>query len=127
MQKARFLLLLFSFLTLSANSQIYDPVTWNFGYERKGDNLYELVFTAAIEEGSHIYSMDIPEGGPIPTSFSFDSVPGFSLLGKVFEVKNPEELFDEAFEMKIKSFSNNAEFRQKITGSSPSFTVSGAV
>ena len=127
MHKARFLLLLFSFLTLSANSQIYDPVTWNFGYERKGDNLYELVFTAAIEEGSHIYSMDIPEGGPIPTSFSFDTVPGFSLLGKVFEVKNPEEIFDEAFEMKIKSFSNNAEFRQKITGSSPSFTVSGAV
>jgi len=127
MHKARFLLLLFSFLTLSANSQIYDPVTWNFGYERKGDNLYELVFTAAIEEGSHIYSMDIPEGGPIPTSFSFDTMPGFSLLGKVFEVKNPEEIFDEAFEMKIKSFSNNAEFRQKITGSSPSFTVSGAV
>ncbi len=97
MHKARFLLLLFSFLAISAQSQIFDPVTWDFGYEKKGNNLYELIFTATIDEGSHIYSMDIPEGGPIPTSFRFDTVPGFLLAGKTFEVTKPEEIFDEAF------------------------------
>ena len=127
MHKVRFLLLPFSFLTLSVQAQIFDPVTWDFGFEKKGNNLYELVFTAIIENGSHIYSMDIPEGGPIPTSFSFDTVPGFSLVEKTFEVTKPEEIFDEAFEMKIKSFSGKAEFRQKVTGNSPFFTVTGAV
>jgi thiol:disulfide interchange protein DsbD len=127
MYKARFLLLLLSFLTLSVHSQIYDPVTWEFSYEKKGDKVYELIFIADIVEGSHIYSMDIPEGGPIPTSFSFDTVPDFLLVEKAFEVTKPEEIFDEAFEMKIRSFSNRAEFRQKVTGNSPSFTVSGAV
>ncbi len=93
--------------------------------KRKATSEYELVFTAEIEKGSHIYSMDIPEGGPIPTSFVFDSIPAFSLAGKTYEVTEPEELFDEAFGFKIKSFSNKAEFRQNITSESSSFTVTG--
>jgi thiol:disulfide interchange protein DsbD len=63
----------------SANAQIYDPVTWDFNYEKKSGNNYELVFTAAIEKGSHIYAMEIPEGGPIPTSFVFNTPAGFTL------------------------------------------------
>ena len=114
-------------LAFSASSQIYDPVTWDFGYEKKSDTGYELVFTAEIEKGSHIYAMDIPEGGPIPTSFAINASTGFTLEGKPFEVIPPEELFDEAFGFKIKSFSNKAEFRQKITSVNASFTVTGLV
>jgi len=110
-----------------ANAQIYDPVTWDFNYEKKSENNYELVFTAVIEKGSHIYAMEIPEGGPIPTSFVFNAPTGFTLDGKTYEVTKPEELFDEAFGFKIKSFSDKAEFRQKITSTSTSFAVSGMV
>ena len=117
----------FMLLAFSASSQIYDPVTWDFGYEKKSDTGYELVFTAEIEKGSHIYAMDIPEGGPIPTSFVINPSSGFTLEGKPFEVVPPEELFDEAFGFKIKSFSNKAEFRQKITSVNASFTVTGLV
>jgi thiol:disulfide interchange protein len=115
------------FFALSANAQIYDPVTWDFAYEKKGDKSYELVFTAEIEKGSHIYAMDIPEGGPIPTSFTINTPSGFTLDGKTFEVTKPDEAFDEAFGFKIKSFSGKAEFRQKINSKSSSFTVTGVV
>jgi thiol:disulfide interchange protein DsbD len=114
-------------MAFNVRAQIYDPVTWDFSFEKSGNNEFELVFTATIEKGSHIYSMDIPEGGPIPTSFAFDTVPGFTLAGRTFEVTKPEELFDEAFGFKIKSFSNNAEFRQKVTSRSEAFTVRGVV
>ena len=70
-------LLLVIFFILSASNlsaQIYDPVTWDFSFEKKGEKQYELIFTATIEENSHIYSMDIPDGGPIPTSFRFDTI-----------------------------------------------------
>jgi thiol:disulfide interchange protein len=110
-----------------ASAQIFDPVTWNFSYEKKGDNQYEIIFTATIEENSHIYSMDIPEGGPIPTSFRFDTITGYKLEGKTFEVTKPVEMFDEAFGFKIKTFSVKAEFRQKIIAIEPSFTVKGIV
>ena len=74
----------------------------------------KLYSTASIEENSHIYSMDIPDGGPIPTSFSFDTVAAYRLAGKTYEVTKPVEVIDEAFGFKIKTFSTKAEFRQKI-------------
>jgi len=114
-------------LAINLYSQIYDPVTWDFSYTQAGDNEYELIFSATIEKGSHIYSLDIPKGGPIPTTFSFDTVPSFVLVGKTFEVTKPEELFDEAFGFKIKSFSNHAEFRQKIRSEENSFIVKGLI
>lgn len=119
--------IVFLLFSLLSSAQIYNPVTWNFSYEKKNANSYELIFKANIEEGSHIYSIDIPQGGPIPTSFRIDSVAAYSINGKAFEVTKPEEVFDDAFKMNIKTFSNSAEFRQRITGNSESFTVTGAV
>lgn len=112
---------------LNVSGQIYDPVEWDFDYKSKGEGIFELIFTATIEEGSHIYSMDVPEGGPIPTSFAFDTLPSFTFEGKPYEVTQPEELFDEAFGFKIKSFSKKAEFRQRIKAANSLFTVSGTV
>ena len=127
MLKRLILITLAIILTHNAHGQIYDPVTWDFSYEKKSNKQYELVFVATVDKGSHIYSMDIPEGGPIPTSFQLDTSNNFILDGKVYEVIKPEEVFDDAFGFKIKSFSDRAEFRQRITAVSPSFTVKGAV
>ncbi|MBI5009588.1 MAG: thioredoxin family protein [Bacteroidia bacterium] len=112
---------------ISASSQIYDPVTWEFGYEKKGENQFELILTANIEDGSHIYAMEVPDGGPIPTSFTFDTIAAYKLEGKTYEVEPPVEKMDEAFGFKIKTFSKKAEFRQKITAIDPSFTVTGTL
>jgi thiol:disulfide interchange protein DsbD len=120
-------LIAFILVSLLSSAQIYNPVTWDFSYEKKSANSYELIFKANIEQGSHIYSIDIPEGGPIPTSFRIDSASQYSTNGKAFEVTKPEEVFDEAFNMNIRTFSNTAEFRQKITAKAESFTVTGAV
>ena len=123
-------LIYFIFLIVCApyvSAQVYDPVSWDFGYEKTGDRQYELIFTASVKEHWHMYSMNIPDGGPIPTTFSFDSLPAFKLEGKTFEVTKPVEVLDEAFGFKIRTFSDKAEFRQKITALESSFTVKGAV
>jgi thiol:disulfide interchange protein len=127
MQKRTLSILLFGFFAITLQAQIYNPVAWDFSYEKKGENIYDLIFTATIQSGSHIYSMDIPEGGPIPTTIQIDTLPGYSVDGKPFEVTSPEEVFDEAFGFKIKIFNEKAEFRQKIVGKSPSFMVKGEV
>jgi thiol:disulfide interchange protein len=125
----RKLILIISFIlsALYLSAQIYDPVSWDFGFEKKGDRQYELIFTASIDKNSHIYSMDIPAGGPIPTSFRFDTLPGYKLTGNAYEVTKPVEVLDEAFGFKIKTFSTKAEFRQKITAVESSFTITGTV
>ncbi len=95
--------------------------------KRRVKTAMSLFSHAEIEKGSHIYAMEIPEGGPIATSFTINAPSGFTLDGKPYEVTKPEEVFDEAFGFKIKSFSNKAEFRQKITSQSSSFIVTGLV
>ena len=118
---------LFLVASFKIGAQVYDPVTWDFSYEKKSAKQFELIFTANIEEKSHIYSMNIPANGPIPTTFRFDTVPGYTLDGSPFEVTQAEEIYDEAFGFKIKTFSHKAEFRQKITANTRLFSVTGAV
>jgi thiol:disulfide interchange protein DsbD len=112
---------------VSLFGQINDPASWKFSYEKKDGNTWELVFKATIQEGWHIYSIDVPKNGPIATSFRFDTLTTWSFASKPFEVTKPEEKFDEAFGFKIKTFSREAEFRQKISSASGSFTVTGAL
>ncbi|HOK25487.1 MAG TPA: cytochrome c biogenesis protein CcdA [Bacteroidales bacterium] len=127
MKKLGSLLLLFLLVFSIANSQVHDPVKWSFGYEKKNDNRYEIIFKASIEKGSHIYSMSVPPDGPVPTTISFESSTLYSLEGKPFEVTEPVEKFDEAFGFKIKTFSDSAEFRQVIVSSESNFTVKGTI
>ncbi len=121
------LLLYLALSAIYASAQVYDPVKWDFAYEKTGDKRYDLIFTATVEEHWHIYAMDLPSGGPIPTTFSFDTVPAFRFDGTTYEVTKPEDVMDDAFGFRIKTFSNRAEFRQKIIAVDPSFTVKGVV
>ncbi|MGQ9620969.1 MAG: protein-disulfide reductase DsbD family protein [Bacteroidales bacterium] len=109
------------------NVQIYNPVKWDFSYEKKNNNRYEIIITATIEKDSYIYSMDIPANGPVPTTIQFDTSSLYILEDKPYATTISEEKFDEAFGFKIKTFSGKAEFRQKIMSDLTYFTVSGVI
>ncbi len=85
MMYKRFLFSVIIFLlSVTLYGQIFDPVSWAFSYEKTGENRYELIITASVEEGSHIYSMDIPQGGPIPTSISIEASGDFTAEGEAW-------------------------------------------
>ena len=120
------LVLVLFFSGLHAWAQVLDPIDWKFTQEKTGENEYTLVFTADIESKWHLYSQLLPEGGPIPTSFSFESSDHYTLLGEVEEVSDVEEKYDASFDMDLKMFSNEAVFRQKIRVlSAGDFTLAG--
>ncbi len=101
------------------------PVTWSTSVEKTGDNQAWLIISATIEDGWHLYSQDIPEGGPIPTSFAFTPSADYSKKGKVVE-GNPHEEYDPNFEMVLKYYGEKAVFKQKININSTSdFTIVG--
>ena len=83
--------------------------------------------TAGIDEGWHLYAMDIGEGGPIATSFTFDEPSGYTLDGKPVAIDKPEVKFDNTFGMNIGMHSEKAEFRQKVTVTQYPVTVKGFV
>ncbi len=105
--------LLFTFVT-NVNAQMHDPVKWNTSVEKVSDTEFDLVIKATIESGWHLYSQNVPEGGPIATSFTFkESKKEYELVGKTVEGKGHEE-YDTVFEMDIKYFGDEAIFKQRI-------------
>ncbi|SHF73958.1 Thiol:disulfide interchange protein DsbD [Salegentibacter echinorum] len=111
--RAKFFFLLLLFLSTKAEAQIFDPVEWSTSVEKVSETEYILVSTAQIEPGWHLYSQDVPEDGPIPTSFSYEEADGYSLEGNTVEDEG-RTIHDPVFDMVITFFDNQAEFRQKI-------------
>jgi hypothetical protein len=118
------LILIASLVSLQA--QILEPVTWSFSHTKSGDNMYDLKFTAQIDEGWSIYGLDIPEGGPISTGFEFNEPKGFTFEG---EMKAPKAVvkYDPNFDMELSMYSERqVTFVRtvKVTSDKP-VTVSG--
>lgn len=122
-----FVFVFFLFTVLFTQAQIQTPVKWEFKTKVTGANTAELQFIALIDNGWHLYSQHLPDGGPMPTEFAFAKLDGIQLNGKASE-PTPKEVFDEMFKMKVKYFDKTATFVQKIklTNSKP-VTVSGTI
>ena len=104
-------------ISLTAFSQIYNPIKWSAKVEKTSDSKYKLITTATIKEGWHLYAQEVPKGGPIPTTFTFDDLGGkIQLKGNTTEPEGKVKfttLFNEEG-MNIKSFEHKAVFKQDI-------------
>ena len=74
----------------------------------------EVVFTAAIDKGWHVYSTDLGDGGPISATFNVEKIFGAEVVGKLKPVGKEISTFDKLFEMKVRYFENTAQFVQKL-------------
>ena len=125
----KFLLLgLFGLMALlgsTAAAQQLDPVKWTYSVSETSATEAELVFTAKLDAGWHLYSQYTSDQGPLPISFEFNDSPDYQRIGKVSEPK-PHEEMDEMFGVVVKSFSGTVVFRQKVKRlSGKDFKVSG--
>ncbi len=71
MTKKIVLSFLFLCCALGMSAQILKPATWSFSNKQVSDTEFELVITANIDNGWHLYSQFIGDGGPLATSFKF--------------------------------------------------------
>ncbi|MGC8825050.1 MAG: cytochrome c biogenesis protein CcdA [Bacteroidales bacterium] len=107
--------LLFGLSITNARAQVVDPVQWKASYKSISATTGEIIFTANIDRGYHIYGAYFDEGGPVRTHFIFPASDAFSLLGKLKEVTPPVKKKDPAFDnMEITLLSKKAVFAQKI-------------
>ena len=108
----------------AANGQILKPVTWSYGAKKTGPNEAILFFNATIDEGWHVYSQHVKEGGPIPTKFTFTASKDYALDGPTTEPQ-PIKRMEKVFSMEVGFFVNNVIFQQKIKLKADQTTVSG--
>lgn len=121
--KKGFLLILFvAFFFNLVNAQIEEPVKWKFSSKKTGPQEYELTFTANIENGWHLYSTDLPDGGPIKTSFTFEKSSNYTFAGALKSKGKVVESYDPNFKMKLHFFKNRVSFSRKIRLNAPGVT-----
>jgi len=109
------------------NAKIFDPVKWSYSSEKINDQEFDLIVTAKIDKGWHLYSQFIEEGGPIPTSFKFTASAAYKLIGKVTESPKPVTAFDKNFNMQIAWHKDQAVFKQRVSLNKPLTAVSGVL
>ncbi|HEY5687265.1 MAG TPA: cytochrome c biogenesis protein CcdA [Yeosuana sp.] len=108
-------------------AQILEPVKWSTSVEKVSDSEYKLISKASIESGWHLYSQNVPEDGPIPTSFIYDDFNGaFKFIDNTSE-ETGQTIDDPVFQMKIKFFEKSAIFIQKVEVLGKETTVNGLV
>ena len=107
---------------------IRDAVSWSHSIEDKSPTEKVIVLTAVIKGDWHLYSTELPAGGPTPTHLIVDKLTGAELVGKLTPNQKPIEKFDPNFEMTLRFFGGKVSFRQQIRITDPKkFAFEGAV
>ena len=117
-----FVLLLFA---VAMQAQIQDPVKFNSELKILAADEAEVVFTAAIDKGWHVYSTDLGDGGPISATFNVEKIFGAEVVGKLKPVGKEISTFDKLFEMKVRYFENTAQFVQKLKLTGGAYQLEG--
>ena len=124
MKKTSVVLLLLC-TTLFSFGQILEPIKWYFSTKDVSSSEKELLFKATIDNGWHLYGTDIPEGGPISTSFDFMEIKGAKLIGKPKADKTPIFKYDNQFDMELNWFEKEVTFVQKIQLTAEEYEIKG--
>ena len=117
--------LLLSFVVYALQAQIKDPVKFKTELTALSDTEAEVVFTATMDKGWHVYSTDLGDGGPISATFNVDNKSGVELVGKLKPVGTEVSTFDKLFEMKVRYFENTAKFVQKVKFTDGAYAIEG--
>lgn len=121
-------ILLFLLITLGVQAQILTPAKWDIKLEQSGKPEKEIVFTASLDRGWHLYDMNLPAGGPVSTSITFEKIVGAELIGTPIASVAPTTVYDELFSMNLRWYADKVSFRQKLKVTDPAkFKVSGEV
>ena len=101
-------------LVCFVQAQILTPVTWKIHLDDTGASEKSIVFTATADKGWHLYDMNLPEGGPISTSFTFETLTGAELIGSPTASVAPTTVYDEQFAMNLRWYPGTVSFTQKF-------------
>ena len=121
----RFLLniIITTLVSLSANAQMFDPVHFTSELRMRQHNEGDIIFSATIDGGWHVYSNNIPEGGPTPASFHKVTMKGMETAGALRTATAPMKVFDEMFQMEVRYFEHKVTFIQPVRFTAADYSV----
>ena len=115
--------LLVTLVTVAAKAQMMDPVHFSSQLKMTGGAEAEIIFSATVDPGWHVYSTDLGEDGPISATFNKVKMDGVETVGKLQPRGNVVKQYDKMFEMELRFFENKATFVQKVRFTKPEYDI----
>ena len=114
---------LLNILTIAACLQIANPVHISSEMKELERGEAELVFTASIDAGWHVYSTELGNDGPISATFNAVKMDGAELVGKLQARGKEIKQYDKLFDMDVRYFEKAVTFVQKIRFTKPTYDI----
>ena len=125
MNKRKTLLTLFTLLfSLVALAQ-QKPVRMSVQQKQTSPTEVEVVFTAKIDQGWHVYSTNLPADGPTSAALHVDKAEGVTPVGKLTPRGKELNVYDKTFEMKLRYFENSVSFVQRYKITAKTYSIKG--
>lgn len=124
MKKSLFSVLLL-LLAVMTQAQIQEPVKFKAELKNVSADEVEVVFSATIDNGWHVYSTDLGDGGPISATFNTEKLSGAAVDGKLKPVGKEISTYDQMFEMKVRYFEHSVQFVQKLKLTGGEYHIEG--
>ena len=109
-----------SLVMCAQQDDIKTPITWDNSFEMVSDTEAVASFTATIDNGWHLYSTQLPEGGPSPTVVVWDKISGLEPTGDLTPDHAPIEKADEMFELTLSWWEQKVTLTQHFKVTDPS-------
>ena len=106
-------------------AQIQEPVQFQTTLKTLSESEVEIVFNGSIDAGWHVYSTDLPSGGPISATFNVDQIQGAELVGGLVPQGKEIKKFDKLFEMEVRYMEHTATFVQKLKITDEKYFIEG--
>jgi thiol:disulfide interchange protein DsbD len=119
MTKKLILTLLAAVIYVAAFAQIYEPVKWSYKLNMTSPSTADIQIRATIDEGWHLYGLNIPEDGPKATSVVFDKIENAVKVGELQALSKLHKAQDANFNMELSWYTDEAVFVQKIKFKDP--------
>lgn len=100
-------------------------VDFSVSYKRVSPSEIDIVFTGKADAGWHVYSTDIPDGGPTPASFNLDHAKGAKPLGKLKTGAGEKTMHDPIFDMTVSFFEGTCTFTQRVQLTEKDYDLKG--
>ena len=91
-------------LAIAVKAQMVDPVHFTSQLKMLGGDEAEIVFSAKIDKGWHLYSTELGSDGPISASFHANKMDGAETVGKLTPRGKEVKQFDNMFGMELRFF-----------------------
>lgn len=124
MKKSIFSIVLLLF-ALVGQAQIQEPVKFKAELKEVSASEVDIVFTATIDPGWHVYSTELDPSGPVSATFNLDKISGAEVSGKLKPVGDITEAYDEMFGMTLRYFENKACFVQRLKLTGGTYDIEG--